>query len=104
MFKQKVAMRRIRVPSPSGLAAGVVITLALLSAACNDSAPGILSPTRQLNASVQQMSASAQSSTGALNFTVLANAAVSCKDGSIAGNVGTFLATPSGAITQVDRK
>jgi hypothetical protein len=34
------------------------------------------------------------------NFTVLANAAVTCTDGNITGEVGTFLATPSGSVTQ----
>jgi len=102
MFKHKVATRRILARSQSGLAAGVVVTLAMLAAACTDSASNILSPARQLSASGQQMSASAQSSTGASNFTVLANAAVSCTDGSIAGSVGTFLTTPPGAVTQVN--
>jgi hypothetical protein len=36
----------------------------------------------------------------ASNFTVLANAAVTCTDGNITGDVGTFLATPSGSVTQ----
>ena len=36
----------------------------------------------------------------ASNFTVLANAAVTCTDGNITGEVGTFLATPSGSVTQ----
>ena len=94
MFKYKVATRRILARSQSGLAAGVVITLAMLAAACTDSVSPITAPSRQLLASNNK-------SIAALNFTVLANAAVSCKDGSIAGSVGTFLTTPPGAITQV---
>jgi hypothetical protein len=33
------------------------------------------------------------------NFVVLANAAVTCTDGTIIGDVGTFLATPTGSVT-----
>jgi len=36
----------------------------------------------------------------ASNFIVLANAAVTCTDGGITGNVGTFLADPVGSLTQ----
>ncbi len=35
----------------------------------------------------------------AASYAVLANAAVTCTDGSIAGDVGTFLAAPQGSIT-----
>jgi hypothetical protein len=35
----------------------------------------------------------------ASDFAVLANAAVTCTDGTITGDVGTFLATPTGSIT-----
>jgi hypothetical protein len=38
-------------------------------------------------------------STAVSNFAVLANAAVTCTDGTISGNVGTFLATPTGSVT-----
>jgi Ice-binding-like len=36
------------------------------------------------------------------NFAVLANAAVTCTGGTITGDVGTFLATPTGAVTQTN--
>jgi hypothetical protein len=35
----------------------------------------------------------------ASNFAVLANAAVTCTDGTISGDVGTFLAAPTGSVT-----
>lgn len=38
-------------------------------------------------------------SAAASNFTVLANAAVTCTDGTITGDVGTFLAAPTGSVT-----
>ena len=95
MFKHKVATRGILARSRSGIAAGVVVTLAMLAAACTDSVSPITAPSRQLNASNSK-------SIAATGFTVLANAAVSCTDGSIIGSVGTFLKTPPGAVTQVN--
>jgi hypothetical protein len=93
MFKHKVATRRILARSQSGLAAGVVVTLAMLAAACTDSVSPITSPSRQLLASSSK-------SIAALDFTVLANAAVTCTHGTIAGDVGTFLAPPTGSFTR----
>ncbi|MDP3773906.1 MAG: hypothetical protein Q8Q85_06525, partial [Gemmatimonadales bacterium] len=61
--------------------------MALLSAACSDSASRINAP--------PLLSRSAAAS----NFAVLANAAVTCTDGAITGDVGTFLATPTGSVT-----
>lgn len=73
------------------IAAGLVSTLALLSAACSDvssptSAPGIAS-------------VSSRSFASASDFTVLANQAVTCTNGTITGDVGTYQATPTGSIT-----
>jgi hypothetical protein len=92
MARQKLPTDPIRTSVRTLLAAGAV-TLALLSAACNDAATGIVSPARQLSASVQP-------SIGTSNFTVLANAAVTCTNGSITGSVGTFVTPPTGAVTQ----
>jgi len=39
-------------------------------------------------------------SAAASNFLVLANTAVTCTDGTIAGDVGTFVAAPTGSVTQ----
>jgi hypothetical protein len=92
MFKHKVATRRILARSHSGLAAGVVVTLAMLAAACTDSVSPITAPSRQLLASNNK-------SIAALNFTVLANAKVTCTNGMIAGDVGTNQAPPTGSFT-----
>ena len=93
MFKHKVATRGILARSRSGIAAGVVVTLAMLAAACTDSVSPITAPSRQLNASNSK-------SIAATGFTVLANAAVTCTHGTIAGDVGTFLAPPNGSFTR----
>jgi hypothetical protein len=65
----------------------------MLAAACTDAVSPVTAPSRQL-------SASSSKSVAALNFTVLANAAVTCTNGTIAGDVGTFLAPPTGSFTQ----
>ena len=63
-------------------------TLALVSAACSDSLSRMNAP------SIIGTSAAAS------NFAVLANGAVTCTDGNITGNVGTFVGTPTGSVTQ----
>ena len=73
-------------------AAGVVLAAALITAACGDGATGVESSA--LNARQIRASASAPA------FAVLANAAVTCTNGTITGDVGTFLATPTGSFTQ----
>jgi hypothetical protein len=70
-------------------AAGVVIAAALVTAACGDGATAVTSPV--LNLRMASASATASS------FTVLANAAVTCTNGTITGDVGTFLAAPTGS-------
>jgi hypothetical protein len=54
---------------------------------------GVGAPRRQLDSNVGDVAA-------ASNFVVLANAAVTCTNGGITGNVGTFLADPVGSLTQ----
>jgi Ice-binding-like len=84
----------VRGPAPSRFVAGVLVTLALLSAACSNS-----DPASRINApSLLSMDKSQSAATS--NFTVLANAAVTCTDGTIIGNVGTFQPAPTGSITQ----
>ena len=61
--------------------------LVLLTTACSDA-------TSPSNSSTMFSGSSAAS-----NFAVLANAAVTCTDGNITGNVGTNFATPTGSIT-----
>ena len=62
-------------------ATGVLATLALLAPACGPDI-GADSPALQT-----------------ANFALLANAAVTCTDGNVTGDVGTFLAIPTGAVT-----
>ena len=92
MYAHNVPKRLARALAPR-FAAGVVVTLALLSAACsNDSASRISAPS--LNASMDKSSSAAAS-----NFAVLAYAAVTCTNGTITGDVGTFLAKPTGSVS-----
>ena len=77
---------------PPRIAAGILVTLTILSAACADSASRINSP---LSSRTKSAASAAPS-----NFAVIANAAVTCTDGTINGNVGTFFATPTGSVTQ----
>jgi hypothetical protein len=66
--------------------------LALIAAACsNDSASRINAPSVAAKSSNSQSAAS--------NFAVLANQAVTCTDGSVIGDVGTFQAAPTGSVT-----
>jgi len=75
-------------------AAGILVTLALLSAACSDPASRINAPS--LSSSASHGSGSSNGGSGAAsNFAVLANEAVTCTGGSIIGDVGTFLSTGS---------
>ena len=75
------------------LATSFVLSLAVLSAACSDTT----SPTGDQAA--QGDSPSFASSQQASGYTVLANQAVTCTDGTIIGDVGTFQAAPTGSIT-----
>jgi ice-binding like protein len=65
----------------------VAASLALFGAACSTDSRGPLSPSFSAN------------SAGSSSFAVLANAAVTCTDGTITGDVGTFQATPTGSVT-----
>ncbi|HVS61018.1 MAG TPA: ice-binding family protein, partial [Gemmatimonadaceae bacterium] len=87
-------MQLARALAAPRFAAGVVVTLALLSAACsNDSASRINAPSLFSNSSNSHSAAVS-------NFVVLANAAVTCTDGKITGDVGTFQAPPTGSVTK----
>jgi Ice-binding-like len=96
MYAHNVPIRLARTLAPHRFAAGALVALTLLTAACsNDSASRITAPS--LSAS---MSANASQSAGAIDFTVLAYAKVTCTDGKITGDVGTFLAPPTGSVTK----
>ena len=75
MYTHQPSMHLARALSPSRFTAGVLVTLALLSSSINGSAAA------------------------APDFAVLANAAVTGTGGAIIGDVGTFLATPTGSVT-----
>ena len=93
MYAHHLPIALVRALAPPRLAAGVVVTLALLSAACSESASSLTSPSLLPRSSDV-------SSAAAPAFAVLGNAAVTCTDGNISGNVGTFHASPTGSITQ----
>jgi hypothetical protein len=98
-------LHRVRTLARPGLAAGVLVTLALLSAACsNDSASRINAPSALSSRSDDGSSHSngGGSSGAASNFAVLANAEVTCTRGTITGDVGTFLAPSAGKVTLND--
>jgi len=64
---------------------------ALLSAACGE-------PVSPIDSTVL----ASHASTASADFAVLANAAVTCTDGTITGNVGTFQASPTGSFTDTN--
>ena len=79
--------------APSRIATRLLIAMAFLITACGDAG----SP---FEASSRLGSLNNNSRGAVSNFAVLANAAVTCTDGTIVGDVGTFLATPTGSFTQ----
>ena len=93
MYARTLPMHLVRALAPPRFAARVLVTLTLLSAACSDSASRMLSP-------ALVSSSSKSPSAAASNFAVLANAAVTCTDGSITGDVGTNQAAPTGSVTR----
>jgi len=72
--------------------AGAVLSLAFLTAACSDTAS--TAPSSSLPDGIL-----ASSAVSASSYTILANAAVTCTDGTIIGDVGTFQSAPTGSIT-----
>jgi len=90
----------------SRLATGLLVATALLGAACSDAtssdpASSISATPSFSRSSHHGGSGGAGGSGAAAGFTVLGQAAASCTDGTIAGDVGTFQTTPPGAITLV---
>ena len=78
---------------PTRFATAFVLSLAFLSAACTEDPTG---PTSTTTPTEGLFAASQAPGSG---YSVLANAAVTCTDGTIIGNVGTFQASPTGSIT-----
>lgn len=91
MYTHSLSSRHEPKNRSSRSAAGVALAVALMTAACSDSVTGVTSV--QLNPSM----ASAVSAIS--GFAILGNAAVTCTDGNIIGDVGTFLAPPTGGVT-----
>ena len=81
MYTHTLQKHLLRALAAPGFAAGVLASLALLVPACGPDI-GADSPALQT-----------------VNFALLANAAVTCTDGYVTGDVGTFLAVPTGAVT-----
>jgi hypothetical protein len=71
---------------------GLLGSIAILASACSE-------PTSSVRAR-DIGSASAFSQASGQDFTVLANQAVTCTNGTIVGDVGTFQAPPTGSVTQ----
>jgi hypothetical protein len=92
----RLSSPRVRAFAP-GFVTAALVSLTLVSAACSDpTAPGV-SPARA--ASATEVSATELSSIASY-FPVLANAAVTCTDGNITGDVGTLFAAPTGSMTR----
>lgn len=92
MYPHTFPMTLRRALAPRRLTAGLFLTSAFLSSACSEPASRIAAPPL-LSLSGDGPSAAA------LKFAVLGNAAVTCTNGTIKGNVGTFLAPPTGSVT-----
>lgn len=89
MSQSRSSTPNTRARTSSRLLASVVV--ALLSTACAEGATGPTALARSAGLSDAQGTLS--------SFTVLANAAATCTDGTIVGSVGTYLAPPTGAVT-----
>lgn len=90
MFARRTQV--LRFLTPRRIVGGMVVTATLFSAACSESASRLTSPVASDARSLSSATPSA--------FAVIANAAVTCTDGTINGNVGTFFASPTGSVTQ----
>jgi hypothetical protein len=70
----------------------VASAFAILASACSDISSPIATP--------GFTSVNSQASVAGSDFTVLANQAITCTNGTIIGDVGTFQAPPTGSVTQ----
>jgi len=94
MYARNFPIHLVRALTPPRFAATALVALAaLLSAACSE-------PTAPINSAPHVSRSSVELSAAASNFLVLANTAVTCTGGTIAGDVGTFVAAPTGSVTQ----
>jgi hypothetical protein len=91
MYAHNLPMHLVRALAPPRLAAGVLVTLALLSAACsNDSASRINAPPLLSSASMSQSVAasSAPALGAAAGFAALSGTGVTCTTSTVTGDVG----------------
>jgi len=93
MHTHNLPMHLFRALGQARFAAGALVTLALLSAASGDSASPV-------NSSTLRSGMSGSPSAAASTVVVLANASVTCTNGTITGDVGTFLPAPTGSVTK----
>jgi len=96
MFTSIVRTHLLGALSPHKYAGGILVAAALFSTACSDGAARLNAP--PLFAKSNMASSVVQSA--APDFIVLANASVTCTDGSITGYVGTAQTSPTGSVTQ----
>lgn len=96
MELQSIPLSLVRAPISPKFAAGTFMALALLSSACGDAAANMSGP----DASKQRVSSDRPTTAVVAAFSILGNSAVTCTDGTIAGDAGTFKATPTGSITR----
>ena len=93
MYARNLPQQTVRALTSPRFAATALISLAaLFSAACSE-------PTSPLNSHQQVARSSIGGSAASSNFAVLAKASITCTDGNITGDVGTFMAEPSGSVT-----
>src|ERR1700694_1907152 len=96
MYAHNLPMHRLRALAAPRFAAGVFVTLALLSAACsNDSASRINAPPLNSASALTSAKTSAITSAPSLglaaNFVVLGGAGVTCTLSTVTGDVGSVL-------------
>ena len=93
MYTLTAPLHFVRTLASSRVTAGCLTVVALLSAACADSASNLTAP-------LPSPSPIIGSFADASKFAVLAKDAVLCTDGAITGDVGTFSVAPTASVTQ----
>jgi hypothetical protein len=94
VYARNLPLHLVRALTQPRFAATALVTLAaLLSAACSE-------PTAPISSAPHLSRSSSDLSAASSNFLVLAKTAVTCTSGTIAGDVGTFVAAPTGSVTQ----
>ncbi len=92
MYARTLSSFLARLLASPRIAGTAFVSITTLTAACSDM-------TAPRNSEAIRSSSSALSSGAASSFGLLANAGVTCTDGTINANVGTFQPAPTGALT-----